>query len=133
MIGGDLPSSATETISLLTNADVLEVRRSSSGNREVFREDPLVLWAADGPGETRYAGAFNLGGEPLSLALDVENVGFPVSRDARVQDLWTGKELPLRAVTEQSDAARGVAPGSAALDLTLAPHGAALLRYSVTE
>ena len=62
MIGGGLPSSDPATVALFTNADVLAVHAASSGNREVLREGPLILWAADGPAGERFAAAFNLGG-----------------------------------------------------------------------
>ncbi|NNH06731.1 glycoside hydrolase family 27 protein [Cellulomonas fimi] len=132
MIGGDLPTSDPATVALFQNADVLAVHAASSGNREVFREDGLVLWAAEGPDGVRYVAAFNLREEPRSVALDAGNVGLPVGADddvaGEVVELWTGARVRTSAVTVQSDDARGVAPGSAALHVTLAPHGAALLR-----
>ncbi|WP_243229887.1 glycoside hydrolase family 27 protein [Microbacterium sp. CIAB417] len=126
MIGGDLPSSDPATIALFQNDDALAVLASSSRNREVFREGALVLWAADGPDGVRYAAAFNVGGEPLEAILDAGNIGFPASGVAT--ELWTGREIPLEPIAAQSDAARGVAPGSAALRVALPSHGAALLR-----
>lgn len=136
MIGGDLPSSDPATVALLTNRDVLEVHASSTGAREVFREGPLVLWTSRGPGGVQHVAAFNLGAEPLTVALDAGDVGLPVGADGRVdgevRELWTGAVVPTRAVTEQSDAARGVAPGSCAVDVTLEPHGSVLLRRTPT-
>ena len=126
MIGGDLPSSDPATIALFQNADVLAVLSRSTRNREVFREGALVLWAADGQDGERYAAAFNLGSETMNAVLDAGNIGFPASGVAT--ELWTGREMPLEPVAVQSDAARGVAPGSAAMRVTLPPHGAALLR-----
>ncbi|WP_407359171.1 glycoside hydrolase family 27 protein [Microbacterium sp. LTA6] len=127
MIGGDLPSTDPATIALFQNAEALAVIRQSSRNREVFREGRLVLWAADGPAGERYAAAFNLGDEPFEAVLDAVNIGFPAS--GTVTELWSGHAVVLEPVSVQSDAARGVAPGSAALRLTLQPHGAALLRH----
>ena len=126
MIGGDLPSSDPATIALFQNADVLAVLSRSTRNREVFREGALVLWAADGQDGERYAAAFNLGSVQMDAVLDAGNIGFPASGVA--SELWTGREVPLEPVAVQSDAARGVAPGSAAVRVTLPPHGAALLR-----
>lgn len=126
MIGGDLPSSDPATIALFQNADVLAVLSRSTRNREVFREGALVLWAADGQDGERYAAAFNLGSVQMDAVLDAGNIGFPASGVAI--ELWTGREVPLEPVAVQSDAARGVAPGSAAMRVTLPPHGAALLR-----
>jgi len=129
MMGGDLPSSDPATIALLRNADVLAVHAESSGNREVFREDPLILWTADGPGGERYVAAFNVGGTELAVSLDSQDVGLPAPLEGEVTELWSGQSVPVRAVSEQSDAARGVATGSSAIDVVIPPHGALLLRH----
>jgi alpha-galactosidase len=156
MVGGDLPTSDEQTISLLTNPDVLAVHASSHGAREVFREDPLILWTAEGgqgtgaqdghdqdlagqegeDGGVQYVAAFNVGGTDLPVSLDAQNVGLPADLAARagrggeLRELWSGHVLEPRAVTTQSDQARGVAPGSSAIDLVLPAHGAALLRWT---
>ena len=129
MVGGDLPTSDPSTIALLSNVDVLAVHADSHGNGEVFREDPLVLWTADGPDGDQYVAAFNLGEEELPVALDSQDVGLPAALDGEVVELWSGEAVGARPVSEQSDAARGVAPGSTAIDLRIPRHGAALLRY----
>ncbi|MGO1685529.1 MAG: glycoside hydrolase family 27 protein [Brachybacterium sp.] len=129
MVGGDLPSSDPATVALLSNADVLAVHRSSHGAREVFREDPLILWTADGPGGERYVAAFNVGEEELAVSLDSQDVGLPATLDGEITELWSGAPIPVRVVIVQSDAARGVAPGSTAIDVRIPRHGAVLLRY----
>lgn len=125
MIGGDLPTSDPATVALFRNAEVLSALRST-GSREVFREEALVLWTADGADGERLAAAFNLGEAPLDAVLDTGNLGFAAS--GSVTELWSGQEVDLEPVDVQSNAARGVAPGSAALRVPLPPHGAALLR-----
>ena len=90
MMGGDLPTSSPETITLLTNDAVLDVLRKARGSREVLREGQLVLWAArsDDPAGPRYAAAFHLGADPTSLRLRLDSVdGLPHSE---VTDLWSG-------------------------------------------
>ena len=66
--------------------------------------------------------------------LDGQNLGFPVGADGalpgELRELWSGAVVPAEPVTVQSDAARGVAPGSAAVRLDLPAHGSALLRLS---
>ena len=49
--------------------------------------------------------------------------------EGEVRELWSGEVVPARAVSVQSDEARGVAPGSSALDVRIPRHGAALLGY----
>ena len=69
------------------------------------------------------------GTDELPVALDSQDVGLPASMEGQVTELWSGSPVTARPVTVQSDAARGVAPGSSALDVTIGPHGALLLRY----
>ena len=129
MVGGDLPASDPATIALFTNPDVLAVHAASTGNRELLREGQLVLCGAAGRDVTTYAAAFNLADEPLTVALDAGNLGFPLIPHGTVRELWTGILVPTTPVSVQSDDARGVAPRSMALHYTLPPHGAALLRH----
>ncbi|WP_456283890.1 alpha-galactosidase [Microbacterium sp. JZ101] len=123
MIGGDLPTSDPATIALFTNADALALLRAEA-SREVFRENGLVLWTADGTDGERYVAAFNLHDEARDIALDAQNVGLPAQLDGELRELWTGAEI-----AADHAAVRGVAHGSTAIRLSLAPHGAALLRY----
>ena len=53
----------------------------------------------------------------------------PAMPEGEVRELWSGEVVPARAVSVQSDEARGVAPGSSALDVRIPRHGAVLLRY----
>ena len=128
MVGGDLPSSDPATIALLQNPDVLALHATARASREVFREDPLILWTAEGQDGERYVAAFNVGADVLEVALDSQNVGLPARLDGEVRELWSGELVRPREVTVQSDAARGVAPGSTALDVRIPSHGAVLLR-----
>ncbi|MGO1424173.1 MAG: alpha-galactosidase, partial [Brachybacterium sp.] len=129
MVGGDLPSSDPTTIALLQNPEVLAVHADSSGGREVFREDPLILWTAAGPDGAHYVAAFNVGDEELAVSLDSQGVGLPAALEGEVIELWSGESVPARPVAEQSDAARGVASGSSAIDVVIPRHGAVLLRH----
>ena len=129
MVGWDLPSSDPATVALLQNPEVLAVHADSHGNREIFREDPLILWTADGPDGERYVAAFNVGEDELAVSLDSQDVGLPAAPGGEVTELWSGRPVPTREIREQSDAARGVAPGSTALDLVIPRHGAVLLRH----
>ena len=128
MVGGDLPSSDPATIALLQNADVLALHAGATASREVFREDPLILWTAEDADGRRYVAAFNVGETALDVALDSQDVGLPAALTGEVRELWTGAPVPARPVAVQSDAARGVAPGSTAIDVRIAPRGAVLLR-----
>ena len=62
------------------------------------------------------------------MSLDSQDVGLPAALDGEITELWSGEAVPVRAVSVQSDAARGVAPGSSAIDVVIPRHGAVLLR-----
>lgn len=128
MIGGDLPTSDPATIDLLTNADALSLLRSV-GSREVFREDGLVLWTADGARGERYVAAFNLHDVERHVVIDARNVGLPARLEGPVTELWTREPVPAAPAVPGSEQSRGIAEGSIGLTLPLAAHGAALLRY----
>lgn len=127
MVGGDLPTTDAATIALLTNPAVLDVLKHSSHNREVLREGPMVLWAADGADETRYGAVFNLDERPRAVTIDVRSLDFP-GDGGEIIELWTGETIRPEPVSAQDDAVRGVAPGSSAVHLHLQAHGAVLLR-----
>ncbi|GAA4784194.1 glycoside hydrolase family 27 protein [Microbacterium gilvum] len=128
MIGGDLPTSDPATVALFQNSDALALLRAT-GSREVFREGGLVLWTADGEHGERYIAAFNLDDTARSVLLDAQNVGLPARLDGALRELWTATDVAHHPSAPPAD--RGVATGSTAIPLDLAPHGAALLRYTV--
>ena len=126
MIGGDLPTSAPETIALFTNDEVLEILRDSTGNRELLRERDLVVWTA-ARGDTRWTAVFNTADEAREVPFDTRSLGLGHA-PTRVVDVWSGSDVAVEPVHVQSDAARGVAPGSSVVRLALEPHGCVLLR-----
>ena len=123
MVGGDLPSSDPAVIDLLRNREAMAVLRDARGSREVLREDPLILWAADGVAGERYAAAFNVGDDELRVTLDGGQLGLPA--DGVLREVWTGADSAL-----EHRVARGVAPGAAAIDVVIPAHGARLWRWA---
>jgi alpha-galactosidase len=58
--GGDMTRPDEDTMSLLTNDEVLAVDQQSAGNRPLFRRDDLIAWTADVPGsQDKYLALFN--------------------------------------------------------------------------
>ncbi|MEU9349282.1 glycoside hydrolase family 27 protein [Streptomyces sp. NPDC048278] len=114
MMGGDLPTSAPETVELLTNDEALDVLWHSTGNREVLRERDLVLWTArDSDGHTRYAAVFSLADEERRFEVPLGSIG-ATARD-RVREVWTGADT---------------AHDGRRLAAVLPAHGAALYRLA---
>lgn len=61
MFGGHLPDNDEYTLSLITNKEVLEVHRNSTGNREWFNANGIVAWMADEPQTgDKYLALFNI-------------------------------------------------------------------------
>ncbi len=111
MFGGDLPSSDSFTLSLLTNDEVLRVNQASRANRQIMRQGDLIAWAAEAlDGDDRYLALFNAGEEAARVAIDLEMLGLDA---CTVRDLWAGSDL-------------GIARGS--FGQVLAPHAAGLYR-----
>lgn len=60
IFGGDLTQLDDFTLGLLNNPAVIAVNQASTHNRQVSREDNLIVWAADVPGsDDRYVALFN--------------------------------------------------------------------------
>ncbi|MEU7472090.1 hypothetical protein AB0A94_26830 [Streptomyces sp. NPDC044984] len=93
MTGGDLPTSPRETVEPLTGDEASDVLWHSRDDREVLREDDLVLWTArDTDGRTRYATVFSLADVPRRTAVPLGSVG--VRPDDRVRELRTRTGVP---------------------------------------
>jgi alpha-galactosidase len=117
MMGGDLPTSPEATIDLLTNPGVLELLSASKDNREVYRENDLIIWTATAtaphrPG-ARYAAVFWTGEEPRQLTIPVRSIGARPSDT--LTDLWSDKPVPLTGTD---------------VTLDLERHGSRLLRLT---
>ncbi len=60
IFGGDMTRLDEFTLAVLTNPEVLEVNQNSTHNRQVSRENNLVVWTADVPGSSdKYVALFN--------------------------------------------------------------------------
>jgi hypothetical protein len=117
MMGGDLPTSPPETIGLLTNDEALAVLWRSRDNREVLREDDLVLWTArDDDERTRYAAVFSLADTPRRVGVPLGSIG--ARPDDRIRELWS------RAAVRHDGHSLGA---------DLPAHGAALYRLHSAE
>ncbi|MBG8553428.1 NPCBM/NEW2 domain-containing protein [Hymenobacter guriensis] len=81
MFGGDLPSNDAFTLSLLTNSDVLAVNRSSTRNRQLFRRNDLIAWAADDPKTgDKFLAVFNAQDQELLPETEAVWASGPITR-----------------------------------------------------
>jgi hypothetical protein len=114
ILGADLTRLDDETLSLITNPEVIAVDQASSDNRELFRRGGFYGWIADIPGSAdRYLALFNAREASSAVALGLSDLG--IRGPARIRDLWQRKDL-------------GVVSGSFAP--VIARHGAGLYRVS---
>jgi alpha-galactosidase len=114
MFGGDLPSLDPFTRSLLTNADVLRVDQHSTGNKVVYKQGDIRVWAASADKSAdRYIAVFNLSDAPSAINLKWDEVGIDAV-PASTRELWTG-DCRTRPST---------------LEVRLEPHASALYRLT---
>jgi len=77
MFGGDMTKMDDFTLSLLTNDEVLAVNQHSTNNRQLFRRDRRIAWAADVPNSPdKYLAVFNARGrEMIDMDLAIVDSG----------------------------------------------------------
>lgn len=82
ILGADLTKLDDATLALITNPEVIAVDQDSTANRELFRRDGFIGWAADVPGSAdKYLALFNVRAKPGELSS--ERAAFqsaPISR-----------------------------------------------------
>ncbi len=117
MFGGDLPGNDAFTLSLLTNKEVLYVNKYSLNNRQLFRKDDLIAWAADDPATgDKFLALFNAKDPATdSMAIAVQLTQLGIAGPCAIKDLWNN--IILGTFTES------FAP-------VIPPHGSGLYRVS---
>ncbi len=115
IMGGNLTKLDDWTLSLLTNAEVLDVDQHSTGGHAVINTEKASVWIAQpGKGKGSYIAVFNLDSAPQKLSYTWKDLGMMPARYP-VRDLWEHKDL-------------GAADK---LEVTLPPHGCALYRITM--
>lgn len=109
--GGEMRDNDEWTLGLLTNREVLEMHRSSTGVRLVSRSNDRVVWSADGAGGVKYAALFNTGEAAQTVSVKLDELGLQAAVHSK--ELWSGTETAL----SQNE-----------LSAVVAPHGAVLYR-----
>ena len=115
LAGNDITKMTPETVSLLTNHDVIAIDQDPSGIQgdRVTAEGPTEVWARPLADGSKAVGLFNRHPQPMEIRTDFRQIGFhgPV----RVRDVWSGKDLGKMAAEY-----RTLVPG----------HGVVLLKVS---
>jgi alpha-galactosidase len=93
LAGNDLTKMSPETLSILTNREVIAIDQDPAGRQgdRVTAEGALEVWAKPLAGGAKAVGMFNLSDQPAWVAADFAKVGFKGPVKAR--DVWAGKDL----------------------------------------
>ena len=97
MIGSELSKLDQETINLLTNIDVLRLTEVSSGAREVYRDNDVIVWrAGDRYDGSEYVGIFNISVASTSICPKP----FVSNRNGLAVELWDHREINIKSTEE---------------------------------
>lgn len=114
-IGGNMPDNDEFTLSLLTNAEYLNMHQNSYGARQVLRNERngrgTIIWAANGKG-AKYLALFNTDTKTRNIKVDLTSILMPDTTYS-LYDIWQEENV-------------GTAKNS--VTLTVNPHGARLIK-----
>ena len=93
IFGGELTLLDDETLSLLTNRDLLALDQASSGNRPLVSDAERAVWTCKDEKGRRVYAVFNLKAQPAEVTFDTG-----LSAPFRATDLWTKEVSTFPAV-----------------------------------
>jgi alpha-galactosidase len=93
LAGNDLSKMTPETLSILTNKEVIAVDQDLKGvqGRRIAQEGPLEVWAKPLADGSIAVGLFNRGESSNPITISFKDLG--VHGSAKVRDLWKHKDL----------------------------------------
>jgi alpha-galactosidase len=108
LAGNDLSTMTPETISLLTNREVLAINQDRAGKQgDRFRaEGPTEIWVRPLEDGSKAVGLFNRHDSPLDISVDFQQLGF--SGPVHLRDVWSAKDLPAAPSFQASVPGHGV-------------------------
>jgi alpha-galactosidase len=91
--GNDLSTMSPETLSMLTNPEVVAVDQDPAGTEghRVSEEGPLQVWVKPLADGSRAVGLFNQGESTIPVTVRFKGIG--LSGEVLVRDLWARKDL----------------------------------------
>ena len=115
LAGNDLSKMTPETLSILTNRDVIAVDQDPLGKEgsRAFAVGMTEIWTKPLSDGALAAGLFNRDTEPHPITLNLSDVGFQAN--ATLRDLWTHQD---------------VTATNGSYTVTVPPHGVVMLRIS---
>lgn len=93
LAGNDLTTMTPETISILTNRDVIAVDQDKAGKQgdRVSAEGPIEIWSRPLADGSKAIGIFNRHPSAMTTQVDFSKLGF--SGPVKAKDLWLAKDL----------------------------------------
>ena len=90
LAGNDLSKMTPETISLLTNREVVAIDQDSAGIQgdRVSAEGPMEVWVRPLADGSKAVGLFNRHPQPMDMHVDFRQLGF--KEPVKLHDVWTG-------------------------------------------
>jgi alpha-galactosidase len=91
--GNDLATMSQETLSILTNPEVVAVDQDPAGNEgyRVSQEGPLQVWVKPLADGSKAVGLFNKGESAMPVSVRFRDIG--LSGEVSLRDLWARKDL----------------------------------------
>ncbi len=105
--GNDIVSMDASTQAILTNREVIAVDQDPLGQqgRRVSKEGDLEVWIRPLQGGGRAVVLLNRGAAPAQISLDWSQMDYPATLQAKVRDLWAGKDVGIHTGRYQATAA----------------------------
>jgi alpha-galactosidase len=93
LAGNDLTRMSPETLSILTNREVIAIDQDPLGRQgdRLKNEGPLEIWVRPLAGGAKAVGLFNTSDLPANMAVDFAAAGFKAP--VRARDVWAAKDL----------------------------------------
>ncbi|MEJ6951778.1 glycoside hydrolase family 27 protein [Natronospora cellulosivora (SeqCode)] len=91
MIGSELTKLDEETLSFLTNDEVLYLLSDTHGAEQIERDDKHAIWLSkDNHDDSSYLALFNLADEDQTLSISLADLN--INREVSISDLWEHKD-----------------------------------------
>jgi hypothetical protein len=92
MIGGNMPENDDFTLSLLTNAEYMQMHSTSYGAKEIVRQpNGTIVWCAKGK-NCKYFAIFNTADKERKIKFDLTEIVMPNVK-YKVYDIWEGQNI----------------------------------------
>lgn len=95
MIGGELTKCDEFTLSLLTNAGLIEMLNNSWCARQVYRRDDAIVWLAAHKNNGNYLAVFNIADDAKEIVVRLAECGLDGEYNAL--ELWSGAEAVFKS------------------------------------